>query len=66
MNFDEDEIDKYVKKKEKEENSFRNKVVNFFGKYTTALNSASSQNDFSVISDYLKKNSANYKETKKI
>lgn len=65
LNFDEDEIDKYVKKKEKEENSFRNKVVNFFGKYTTALNSASSQNDFSVISDYLKKNSANYKETKK-
>lgn len=64
LNFDEDEIEKYVEKKEKEESSFRNKVVNFFGKYTSALNNASSQNDFSVISDYLKKNSANYKETK--
>lgn len=65
LNFDKDEIEKYVEKKEKEESSFKNKVVNFFGKYTTALNSASSQNDFSVISDYLKKNSVNYKETKK-
>lgn len=64
LNFDSDEIKTYVEKKEKEENSFRNKVTNFFGKYTSALNNAYSQSDFKVISSYLKKDTENYKETK--
>ncbi|RIP13569.1 hypothetical protein BUZ14_17305, partial [Staphylococcus gallinarum] len=64
LNFDDDEIQSYVDKKEKEENSFRNKVTNFFGNFTTAMNSAHSQSDFSLVSSYLKKNTDNYKSTK--
>lgn len=64
LNFDDDEIQSYVNKKEKEENSFRNKVTNFFGNFTTAMNSAHSQSDFSLVSSYLKKNTDNYKSTK--
>lgn len=55
LNFDDDEIQSYVDKKKKEENSFRNKVTNFFGNFTTAMNSAHSQSDFSLVSSYLKK-----------
>src|SRR5699024_6408383 len=51
-------------KKEKEENSFRNKVINFFGNYTAAMNSAHSQSNFNLVSSYLKTNTDNYKSTK--
>ncbi|MGY0467570.1 TcaA NTF2-like domain-containing protein [Staphylococcus xylosus] len=64
MNFDSDKIKEYVEKKEKEENSFRNKVANFFGNYTAAMNSAHSQSNFSLVSNYLKKDTDNYKATK--
>ncbi|ANK39191.1 zinc-ribbon domain-containing protein [Staphylococcus equorum] len=65
LNFDDDEIEKYVEKKEKEENSFRNKVSRFFGDYTAAMISARSQSDFNLVSSYLKKDSEKYKDTKK-
>src|SRR5699024_2577709 len=64
LNFDSDEIQDYVDKKEKEENSFRNKVINFFGNYTAAMNSAHSQSNFNFVSSYLKTNTDNYKSTK--
>lgn len=64
INFDEEEIDKYVKKKEKEENSFRNKITNFFSDYTPALNTAYTQNNFDMVSEFVKKGSSNYKATK--
>lgn len=64
LNFDSDEIQDYVDKKEKEENSFRNKVINFFGNYTAAMNSAHSQSNFNLVSSYLKTNTDNYKSTK--
>ena len=64
LTFDDDEIQDYVDKKEKEENSFRNKVANFFGNYTSANNMAHSQSDFSLVSSYLKKDTDNYKSTK--
>ncbi|WP_436862814.1 zinc ribbon domain-containing protein [Staphylococcus caeli] len=64
LTFDDDEIQDYVDKKEKEENSFRNKVANFFGNYTAAINMAHSQSDFSLVSSYLKKDTDNYKSTK--
>lgn len=62
--FDKDKINDYVKKKEKEENSFRSKITNFFNTYTTALNTAYGQNNFDIVSNYLKKGSSNYKSTK--
>ena len=64
LNFDSDEIQDYVDKKEKEENSFRNKVVRFFGNYTAAMNNAHSQSNFNLVSSYLKKNTNNYKSIK--
>ncbi|MGO2000344.1 MAG: TcaA NTF2-like domain-containing protein, partial [Staphylococcus saprophyticus] len=65
LNFDDDEIEKYVEEKEKEENSFRNKVSRFFGDYTAAMISARSQSDFNLVSSYLKEDSEKYKDTKK-
>lgn len=62
--FDKDKIEDYVKKKEKEENSFRSKITNFFSNYTAALNTAYGQSDFNIVSDYLKKDSSNYKSIK--
>lgn len=64
LNFDGDEIQDYVDKKEKEENSFRNKVARFFGNYTAAMNNAHSQSNFKLVSSYLKKNTDNYKSIK--
>src|SRR5699024_10574067 len=64
INFDSNEIQEYVDKKEKEENSFRNKVARFFGNYTAAMNNAHSQSNFNLVSSYLKKNTDNYKSIK--
>ncbi|MCU5745251.1 hypothetical protein N9R04_00765 [Staphylococcus sp. SQ8-PEA] len=64
LKFDEDDINKYVEKKEKEESSFKDKLTNFFFNYANALNSATLQNDFGLVSNYLKKDTTNYKSTR--
>ena len=60
LDFDSDEIDKYVAKKEKEENSLKNKLTQFFSGYSLALNSAMNENNFDLISSYFKKNTSLY------
>lgn len=64
LKFEKDKIDKYVKEKEKEENSLKNKVNKFFDKYTSALNTAAGANNFSSISNFLKPDTQNYKSMK--
>lgn len=64
LKFEIDKIDKYVKEKEKEENSLKNKVNKFFNKYTSALNTAAGANNFSSISNFLKPDTDNYKTMK--
>lgn len=64
LKFEKDKIDNYVKEKEKEENSLKNKVTKFFNKYTIALNTAAGTNNFSSVSNYLKPDTVNYKTMK--
>ncbi|MBE9411759.1 hypothetical protein IM158_14055, partial [Staphylococcus epidermidis] len=64
LEFDSDKINSYVEKKEKEENSLKNKLTEFFTGYATAMNSAFNMNDFNFISSYFKKNSSIYTSMK--
>ncbi|MEJ7543035.1 TcaA NTF2-like domain-containing protein, partial [Staphylococcus intermedius] len=64
LDFDSDEISKYVTKKEKEENSLKNKLTQFFSGYSMALTSAKNQSNFDLISSYFKKNSSMYDKMK--
>ncbi|SQJ15488.1 TcaA NTF2-like domain-containing protein [Staphylococcus auricularis] len=64
LHFDDKEIDDYVAKKEKEENSLKNKVTQFFSKYTSAINLAQSNDDFNLVADFLKEDSSQYKDVK--
>ena len=66
LEFDSDKINSYVEKKEKEENSLKNKLTEFFTGYATAMNSAFNMNDFNFISSYFKKNSSIYTSMKVI
>lgn len=64
LNFESDKISSYVEKKEKEENSLKNKLTEFFSGYSMAIDSAFNMNDFNFISSYFKKNSSIYKQMK--
>ena len=64
LEFESDKISSYVEKKEKEENSLKNKLTQFFTGYSTAINTAFDINDFDFISSYYKKNSSIYKQMK--
>ncbi|WP_260842932.1 TcaA second domain-containing protein [Staphylococcus pettenkoferi] len=66
LKFDNDAIEKYVEKKEKEESSFKDKLSRFFFNYVNAFNMATAQNDFGLVSQYLKKDSTNYKSTRHV
>lgn len=61
LSFDQDEIEKY--QKEKEKNTLE-KVAEFFKKYTSSLNEAYASHDFDLVSDYLKEDTANYQTMK--
>ncbi len=64
MNFDSEDIEDYVEKKEKEENSLKNKLIEFFAGYSLANNAAFNQSiDF--VSSYIKKGSSFYDDVKK-
>ena len=47
--------DIYVEKKEKEENSLKNKLIEFFAGYSLANNAAFNQSDFDFVSSYIKR-----------
>lgn len=64
LNFEKEKIDKYVKEKEKEENSLKNKVTKFFNKYSLAMNNAAGTNNFASISNFFKPDTADYKTMK--
>ena len=55
LNFESDKINSYVEKKEKEENSLKNKLTEFFSGYSMAINSAFNMNNFDFISSYFKR-----------
>ncbi|WP_105978760.1 TcaA NTF2-like domain-containing protein [Staphylococcus simulans] len=63
LHFEKEKIEKYVEEKEKEENSLKNKLSRFFDKYTSALNEASTNNNFASVSPFLKSGTDNYKQT---
>ncbi|MBO8517871.1 hypothetical protein INO77_16290, partial [Staphylococcus aureus] len=42
----------YVEKKEKEENSLKNKLIEFFAGYSLANNAAFNQSDFDFVSPF--------------
>ncbi len=54
LNFDSEDIEDYVEKKEKE-NSLKNKLIEFFAGYSLANNAAFNQSDFDFVSSYIKK-----------
>lgn len=65
VEFDDDEINKYVKKKEKESSSFSDKISKFLTKFTSAHNKADNKGEFALVSPLLKKDSDSYKSIKK-
>ncbi|HDY9494071.1 TPA: hypothetical protein RRM84_001757 [Staphylococcus argenteus] len=65
LNFDSEDIDDYVEKKEKEENSLKNKLIEFFAGYSLANNAAFNQSNFDFISSYIKKGFSYYDDIKK-
>lgn len=65
LNFDSEDIEDYVEKKEKEENSLKNKLIEFFAGYSLANNAAFNQSDFDFVSSYIKKGSSFYDDVKK-
>ncbi|EHJ08864.1 zinc ribbon domain-containing protein [Staphylococcus simiae] len=65
LSFDSEDINDYVAKKEKEENSLKNKLTQFFAGYSMAINSAFSEDNFNFISTYLKKDTTYYNSMKK-
>lgn len=56
LEFDSDKINSYVEKKEKEENSLKNKLIEFFIGYVMVMNLVFNMNDFNFILSYFKKN----------
>ena len=54
LNFDSEDIEDYVEKK-KEENSLKNKLIEFFAGYSLANNAAFNQSDFDFVSSYIKR-----------
>ena len=54
LNFDSEDIEDYVEKKEKE-NSLKNKLIEFFAGYSLANNAAFNQSDFDFVSSYIKR-----------
>lgn len=65
LKFDGDEIAEYVEKKEKEENSIRAKLSNFFSNYFVTANAATTSKNFDGVSRYLKKDSEAYDKVKR-
>ncbi|MCI2774776.1 zinc ribbon domain-containing protein [Staphylococcus petrasii] len=64
LEFDDEAISDYVEKKEKEENSLKNKLSNFFSAYSFSLNTAIANNNFDLVSTFLKDKSDMYKKIK--
>lgn len=62
LEFDDEDIDDYVAKKEREENSLKNKLSQFFTGYSSAIDSAFGQSNFNFLSTYIKKDSSYYKD----
>lgn len=64
LDFDKEDISDYIEQKEKEENSLKTKLSNFFSNYSLSLNTAISQENFNLVSTFLKNNSSIYKTLK--
>lgn len=64
LDFDEDKIFDYVSKKTEEENILRVTLEPFFNQYTYALNYAINQQNFEIISPFLKNKSDAYIDIK--
>ena len=65
VSFDDDDISDYIEKKEKEDNSLKNKLGSFFSSYSLSLNQAIAQSDFSLVHSFLKKGSSSYDKVRK-
>ena len=64
LNFDEDKISDYISKKTEEENVLRLTLEPFFNQYAYALNNAINQQNFDIVSPFLKNNSDAYLDIK--
>ena len=64
LEFDDEAISDYIIEKEKEENSLKTKLSNFFSNYALSLNSAITQGNFSLVNTFLKEDSKIYKGLK--
>ena len=65
VSFDDDDISDYIEKKEKEDNSLKNKLGSFFSSYSLSLNQAIAQSDFSLVHSFLKKGFSSYDKVRK-
>ncbi|PTE70106.1 hypothetical protein BUY46_00640 [Staphylococcus devriesei] len=64
LEFDDEAISDYIIEKEKEEDSLKTKLSNFFSNYALSLNSAITQGNFSLVNTFLKEDSKIYKGLK--